>query len=324
MAHTQTFARFQAVQAALQKGADKPERWFAFLLPRRRPGSGFISLASSCLMGLDGHPDALARSLFDRHARLCDLVKRYNHPRAWVDGALSLRFGVDPDRYASLIEHNRFSHDGAMALTLLSNESVLPTNQTERVFKAIKPIFINGVTGLEGALWAYSAAHALRGERVETVQTLQARARSVFEADRSARRAAATGAYVCAGLGLDASAILKRFIPLYEDRKQYRAMNRLSREQLLLLAALGLSAEQAADFAEGIEATQRLPGLNNASRVMLTWLLWIQSNATQTALSEDQIRLAFIALTLSASVAVTAATHDGDGVGIGAGDGGGD
>lgn len=323
MTLAETLTRYDAVLDALQVGADKPERWYAFLLPRRRPGAGYIAITATSLLGIEGDPEGLAQALFDRHAALNDLVKGYSAPRNWVDGALTVRFGVDPGRYAKLIENRRFSRDAAMALTLLSHERALPSEQTESIFKAIKPFLLNSVNGLEGALWTYSAAHALRGERAETVRTLLARARSVFESHRQAKSAAKLGAYVSAGLNLEPGAVLKRFVPLYEQRKQNSALKRFSRDQLLVLAALGVGIEHASEFAQCAEAVQRSPGLNKASRAMLSWLLWIQFKGEASGLSVDQIRLAFIACTLSTSVAVTAMSQGGGG-GDGGGDGGGE
>lgn len=303
--------RLKALKAALDKGQEKPDRWFAILLPTVRPKRGFEWLASACLFPLEGSPDALADALRDRYQALAQYVGGMPLQLQWAEAALTLRLGIDPHVYGGLRNMSDLGARTAMALCALDARLDNAAAQVNAVRKEIRPWMTNYVTGIDGLIAAYSAAHVVRGEGPDEARAANERAEAVFAAHKAAKKASKEGARACAAFGEDPERVLERFLGLLSAAESFRALKRVQTGLLLEWACYGLGEAEAEALERWLHIAGEARRTDRRMQARLAFLLW--AGDAQTGAS---LRLAIAATALSAEAALTSAEGADSGGGV--------
>jgi hypothetical protein len=322
---TEVSRRLEAFLEALKTGRPKPQVWYAFILPTKRPVAAYATLVASLLMGQQGTPDAIAAQLGERFDAISDAAGRGHEQGLWVDAALALSFAFDRDAFGDAFRSNTLTRQEATAIAILCEGQAVTADQVRAMSKAISPWIVNQVHGLGARLSVYAIAHVASGRSVEAVLAAQDQARAIFQSDPDAKKAADAGARACAAFGTDPQQTLQRYKALRRAQASAdRPIRKIRRDMMMEWAAEGLDTDGFAHVRRLIAATSSVKSMKSQLGLRFAWLIHrVSIDGTQTGLELTPARrLGVVSGALAAAVAL-ASSGDGGGGGFDGGDGGG-
>lgn len=283
-------ARLEAITARLREGGAKPDRWFAFLLPKFRPGPNLDQLTAAAALSLDGDAPDVAKAVQARCKALAESNARALPAEFWVMAALTLAFGLPGELAAGREARSR------LALAALGASPDEGLDPLAKLKAAMAPRVSDKARGYDAVMDVYAAALSARGERADAIGERLDEAEATFKPDRKASKLARHGARACLAFQVDPAEALGRFSALSSMVGSDKRAAKLPGRLVMDWAVYGLDEASAVDV---LALAGALAGASKRLEVVdaqLGYLVWLHSKS-------ELNRPAFMATLLGAAQA---------------------